>query len=654
MAHHPRSFFIFLCALLILIALPAPGFTIQAAREKAPEDIIKLIAAAGGVKDYPEADNITVFEHVKVGFKANGDYVSTEHGLVKILTENGKKSYSTLEFGYHRRYQEVTIPLARVIYPDGTMMKIPADAIRDGTATDTQEMNIFEENFRRKTITIPDLAVGCSIEYEATTSTHALLKDNYADEFTFQGSEPLLEKTVTITGPADKPLQYVVKNGKVSFSEKKEGSLCTYRWEAKQVPMIVNEPGMVSMGDVATKLVVSTYKSWKEISRYGDSLNDGKIDTNPAMQAMVKKLTAGCTTDEEKILAIFRYISQNIRYMGSSMDVGSFIEPHKATYTFEKQYGVCRDKSVLFASMLKEIGIKCYDVLINVNIETVTEVPSIFFQHAICAVELKDGRLVIMDPTLELSSAFGEPYVGNHHVLLLTREGRDLQVLPPVPAEKSMGTITTETSLDREGNLTGKVHIAGTGYYDLVLRSVNREYPAVQFERLISRLGTRFHPRTSIGDVKSTDPVSLSTPYSLSFSFTTKNYWTPAGKYFLFSLPLATAPFDLAVGNIFTEKTKLKERKYPIDIFSTCGCRQSDRLALPEGFRVVSLPPPVTMKQGPVSLTLSTRMEGQTLVFDSDYRLEKSRLSPADYQDLRKVALALKKFGRTMVILEKK
>ncbi len=652
MQRQSLSVTVLICAVIVLSIL-SPSFA-ETSQKKAPPDIQKMIESAGGTSEYPDADSIIIQEDIEVTYQDNGDYTTRERSLVKILTENGKKDYSTLAFSYHRRYQSVEIPSASVIYPDGSLFEIPKDAVKDTTEAETQEMNIFEENFRRKSITVPNLSVGCCIAYEAVTITKALLKDNYTDVFMFQGSEPILSKKVTINGPASKPLRYIVKNGSLTFKETKQGNRIIYQWEAQKVPMIVTEPGMVPISDVGTKLVMGTFKDWKEISRFGDSLNYDKIDSTPDMKETVKKLTSGLATEDEKILAIFRFISQKIRYMGSAMDVGAFIEPHKASYTFEKQYGVCRDKSVLMASMLREIGVQCDDVLINVNIATVTEIPTVFFQHAICAVKKKDGPVIFMDPTLEISSSMGESYTGDKHVLLLTKEGNDLAVVPHVPAERSLGTIEAATSLDKDGTLTGKVHLSGTGYYDFVLRSINREYTAVQFERLVSRLGTKFHPKTTVSEVVSSNPTDLSKPYSFSFKLATPSYAVPAGKYLLFPLPLSTSCFDLVVSRDFSEYTRLKERKYPLGLFSTCGCVQKDSLSIPEGYAIVSLPPSLTLKKGPITASMEVKAEGRTITFKSDCRIEKARLTPLEYQDLRSVAIELKRFGRSMVILEKK
>jgi hypothetical protein len=426
----------------------------QQAEELKP--VLAEIERAGGLKEHPDANALVVFEETRTVFDESGEFTSTEHALVKILTDKGKQTFATRKLPYHRRYSTVKVILARVIKKDGRALPVTAEFMKDGTMEETQAMNIFEENFRRLSVTFPGVEVGDSIEMTVETHSKPLIQGHYNDLTLFQSIEPVLRKDVSIDGPASKPLRNVVKNGKLEFSEQKKGGRVVYRWRAVNLPKIEQELAMASLADVATRVVTGTFRDWKELSKYGDSLNAGKVDSNEAMKAKVAELTKDCAAQEDKILAIFRYVSQKIRYMGSSMDLGAFIEPHQATYTFEKQYGVCRDKSILMMAMLKEIGVRAYDALINVSRSTDPEIPIIFFEHAICGVVMDDGHIVYMDPTLELSSSFGETYVGGRYVLLLDEQGKDLIKVPPIPAEEGLGTIRGETQVLPDGRFRGR------------------------------------------------------------------------------------------------------------------------------------------------------------------------------------------------------
>ena len=637
--------------LVFLLLLPWTALIPQETEDITP--ILSEIQRAGGLKEHPDANALIIFEDYKSVFQETGEFISTEHTLIKILTDKGKQMFATKRLPYHRRYSTVNVLRALVIKPDGKVVPVPKEAMKDGTMEETQQMNIFEENFRRVNLTFPGIELGDSIETIVETRSKPLIKGHYNDLMIFQFFEPVLRKEATIEGPASLPLHYVVKNGTLEFSREEKGDRVVYRWKVLNSPKIEQELGMVPITDVALKVVASTFKNWAELSRYGDSLNVGKVDSNEALKAKVAELTKGCATEEEKILAIFRYISRKIRYMGSSMDLGAFIEPHQATYTFEKQYGICRDKSILMMAMLNEIGVKAYDAMINVSRQTDPEIPIIFFEHAICGVVLKDGRTVYMDPTLELSSDFGETYVGGRYVLLLDKEGKDLITPPSVPAEKSLGLIKGETKFLPDGSLEGKVNISGKGFYDFVLRSVAKQVPSFQLPMVWSQLGQNLAATIKIENAKAKDFADLATPFDFSFDYKAKDYAVDVGKLTMFKIPFSTQAFDLISLGIFQILSDREERKYPIFLFSTRGCREEEVITIPPGYRVRAVPDPFQIREGPVSLTLTTSTEGDKVFFSSDFRLEEPTLDAKGYQSLRKVVKGLRRFQKAMVILEK-
>jgi len=636
-------------ALVLLLAAPLP-----ATGEKAGPELLALIQEAGGPEAYPDADIVYIDEKIDVAFEEKGDSTARRYKLAKILTEKGKKDLALAKFGYHKRYMEVRILRARVINADGSVVDVGEDAITDGTMTETQAMNILEENFRIKSITFPDLDVGDSVETEVEIISRPVIKDNYNTLEIFQYDQPLVRKTLVINGPSTRPLYHVAKNGALQFTgEEKEGRTF-YTWSAEQVPMIVPEPGMVSFQDVALKLIVSTFKDWQSLSAYGNDLNRGKIDITENMKQKVVELTADKDTPEDKIQAINYFISTNVRYMGSSMDVGAFLEPHEASYTFEKQYGVCRDKSILMMSLLSEIGIESFDTLVNVSSSTEPEIPSIYFEHAVCGVKLPDGKTVYVDPTMELSTAFGEPYMGDLYVLHLDEPGQDLIKLPPIPAEASMGLIEIKSELRPDGLIQGNVSISGKGFYDYVLRTVGQQIKGFQFAMLWQQLGATFLSNNiKVLNPTATDPSDLDEPYRITFSYELPEYVVRADQFSMFRIPSASHAFDLPQIGVIKKLSGLAEREYPLFLFSSRGTTQRESIKLPAGYKVKAFPDPVEIIEGPISLKIETLLEGNTIHFTSDFRIEKSRLSPEEYMMLKKVLKKLDYFQKSMIILEK-
>jgi hypothetical protein len=291
--------------------------------------------------------------------------------------------------------------------------------------------------------------------------------------------------------------------------------------------------------------------------------------------------------------------------------------------------------------------------MINVSRTTDPEIPIIFFEHAICGVVMDDGRIVYMDPTLELSSSFGESYVGGRHVLLMDPGGKDLIQLPPIPAESGLGAIRGETQLLEDGSIQGKVHISGKGFYDFILRSIAKQVPAFQFPMVWQQLGQNLAATIKVENVKASEFADLTKPYEVTFDFKARDYVVDTGKLILFKVPFSTQAFDLVSTGIFQLLADREERKYPIFLFAPRGCREEEVITIPPGYTIRGVPDPVSIKEGPVSLTLNAVVRDNQIVFNSDFRTEVSRLDPEGYQSLRKVVKGLRRFQKAMVILEK-
>ncbi len=598
------------------------------------------------------ADALILREEVSVQYQADGSSVQTVDRQVRVLTEKGRGDYATESYTYYRPHGSIEIELARVVRPDGSIVSVPDGAITDRPLDESQSPEIGGD-FRRKTIAYPDLGLQDTLETRVVFRSRASVPGHYSDFFLFQVVNPVLYKRVEIRGPRSRPLHYAVKGGVLEFeSAPGEPGTVTLRWTGRDMPGITPEPGMVPLPGVALRLLVSTLGDWRELSRLGRAQAAGKADSNEALRQKVAELTGGLADIHSKIMAVFRYVSSEIGYMSASMSVGAFIEPHAATATLERKCGTGRDKSVLMIAMLGEVGVEGAEALVNVSRDTDPEVPSVYFERALCAVKLPDGRTVLMDPTLEFSSSLGETCVGDRPALLLTAAGADLVRQPHSPASRSQGRVQAVSRLGADLGLQSRVHIGGTGYYDFLLRRLARQELGIRYAQLWQRLAAAFHPGARVQGLQLGSPADLARPYEISFDLVDPAYAMGAGRFVLFQMPLSTNFFEVySLG--LPRLAEPESRRYPLSLFSTIEALQEERLSLPDGFRVLAVPDPVEFEAGPLRLLLSTRQEGGQLIFRSDFRCETSILAPQAYPDLRKLVQAWGQSRRSMVVLER-
>ena len=91
--------------------------------------------------------------------------------------------------------------------------------------------------------------------------------------------------------------------------------------------------------------------------------------------------------------ALYDFVAKNFRYVSLSLGVGRY-QPHAASDVLHDQYGDCKDKHTLLASLLEAEGLHADSVLINSSRKLDPDVPSPSqFDHVITMLPMGPGRL---------------------------------------------------------------------------------------------------------------------------------------------------------------------------------------------------------------------------------------------------------------------
>lgn len=642
------------CLAAILAVLAAASLA-QAAGAPQPlglDKAVALLADAGGPVEHPDANSVIVLDETYVEFDESGAYEQYSHSLTKILTDEGIDDNADASVTYHRQYGSVEVVMARVIKSDGTEIVVGDDLITDGTPPQIAAMDIYETNFREKTVVFPGLEVGDAVETLFHETYEPLIDNEFNGLYFLQYVEPMLDVSVTIKGPSSMPLKYVVKSGEAEFSETADGDMTVYRWSRKNAPKLEREAGMAPAAQVATRLLVSTIHTWQELSRYAWKLSDEKCVAEDSVKDVVAEVTRGLTTTDEKIRAIHYWIIRNVRYLGIAMDRSMFLEPHFAAYTLEKEYGVCRDKAVLMVTMLKEIGVPAWVVFINASRKTDTEIPSVFFEHGIVAIKGEDGQYKFIDPTMEMSSSVYASYVGDRWVLVATEEGDDIYQTPHVPASSNAGIITDHSTLSDDGTLTGGVTITGRGMYEEILRTIASQVGPEQVRMMAENMVQQLYAGARMTDFSVSDYEDLYQPVTVKLEYEIDNYMLDADPYRLFRVPAASGQFDVLSGILFGRFVSLEERKYPIALGVTLGVEEKGIVEIPAGYKVRNFPDDVEFQQGSIGLSMkyeflpAAENGGKAAVqYTRVMSLDDPQISPEDYLALKE---AVRLAGRSV------
>ena len=404
------------CSLVLLLAL-AGGLV-------AGDDVPSWMreASSASVPSYPpKVPAVVLLSETSIAVEDNGRVTTTEREAIRILSRDGRKEARAMAY-YYAGSSKVKDFHAWMIRPSGEVKKYDKNHILDMTAAPN---DVYNEVRARAVMAEDDADPGAVFGYESVTEEKSVFTQF---EYAFQGNLPALTSRFSLTLPAGWRPEAVTFNGNVPM----QTSNSAYTWELRNLPYIEDEPSSPSMAALAQRIAVSYVPpenakaimgrvftgGWPDVSRWLAELEDPQATPNAEISDKVRALTAGASTEFDRIRAIGRYV-QSVKYVAiqTGLGRGGGYKPHTAAEVFQKQYGDCKDKANQMRTMLKVAGIPSYAVSIYSGDPTYVRDnwPSPKqFNHAIIAVKVGDatvspaiadapklGRLLYFDPTDE-------------------------------------------------------------------------------------------------------------------------------------------------------------------------------------------------------------------------------------------------------------
>lgn len=595
-------------ALLHLAALPARGGTNDYAGARwALADTAKVMAAANAITPaaYPNCDMAMVEQRSVRVFRADGTGEAQDETFTKVLTEKGRRANRTLALSFMLPYSTVSVPTLEILKPDGQVEPVDVAANSKETIDDSQMAeNIYDPNSKILLVNIPKLEVGDVVHsVTRTTTERPIIPGQFSEENVLEGSGYIRHLTYEVFAPAGRPLQRIALRAEIpgavtdSAQTNADGSV-TYLWTVANVPRMFDEPAMPPYEMTLQRLYVSTLPDWQAVSEWYWNLSQPHLDaTTPAMRETVSNLTAGATTDLEKIKAVFYYVSKKVRYMGLTpeKDRPGF-EPHDVCLTFGKKYGVCRDKAALLVAMLREAGLRAYPVLISVGTKRDPVVPDPDFNHAIVGVETGKGSYTLMDPTDENTRDLLPSYDCDQSYLICRPEGEKLLTSPVKPPEQNLMRVRTTGTLSAAGELDARTDLSFEGVNDDAYRNAFVKMKPDDVRRFFERDLKYVLPGAKLKSLTLT-PASLldmSSNLHVTIEFSAAGLIASGHGKAIVTLPWIGK--GVGILNFILRDAGLEKRKYPMQTGTTGGLDEEVSLKLGTGFdQVVSLPqcPPV-------------------------------------------------------------
>ena len=607
---------------------------------------------------YPDAAVILLKDREYARYEADGTSETVDECSYRIMNYAGLLEMRQLEMGFNSAYGTLEVTGLAITKPDGRRIEPdPGKLTKIGIDPEQMNSRIYDPAHRQLVLRVPDLEVGDTLDVVIRRRTvKARIPGEWSDICVLQADFPILDYEYTVDAPEEKPLRSIaVKDGipgTLDFTERRADGRILYRWTARKVPQAFPEPAMPTLHSCCQRVLVSTVKQWQDISRWYDRLCAPRLAAvNAAMRRKVAELVAGKKLETDRIDALFRFVSQEIRYTGiTDEEQAPGYEPHDVALTFDRGHGVCRDKAALLTAMLRLAGTEAYMVLFMAGTPKDAEVPNINFNHAIVAAVV-GGEYVLMDPTSETVSEWFPSYLAGESYLVARPEGETLRTAPPTPAEKNLLTITTDAALDASGELTGRIDAAFTGFYDQAYRSAIAEWSEAEIRNCFTARLRRELPGAQLKSVAVRPEAirDMSRPLEVTLEFSAP---APAGELPGVRLPaLPQLARSLGLLDSLYQAAALNRRRFPLRTMPR-AVRERITVRLPDTETVVALPESVRCERpGVFQFRSDWRREDRAVTLESRFAVDAMRVAPADYPALKQALARVAAAGRALPLL---
>jgi transglutaminase-like putative cysteine protease len=586
----------------------------------------------------PEHDEKTtavlLYSEVILTAQPNGKLKRLDRRVYRILRPDGR------EFGIVR---EDVDSQTRVNSLRG--WSIPAE----GKGYDVGERDVVESSLagvengelmsdvRTRVLRIPAATPGSIVGYEVEIEERPYVM---TDEWAFEDTVPVRETHYTLQLPPG----WSFKASWLNHAEQAADSSVGGRthWVLRDLRPIAVEAQMPPWQGIAGRLVISLlppdgqprgFQSWREMGVWYQGLARGRTEPSPQIKQKVIELTQTAATPLDKMKVLAAFVQNDVRYVAIELGIGG-LQPHAATDVFANRYGDCKDKATLLKSMLAEIGVESDYFLINTErgAITATTVPNLGFNHAILAIHLpagsadpallavtqsgRLGRILFFDPTDTLTP-FGRlrGVLQSSYGMLVTADGGELLSTPQLPGEASSIQRTAKMTLDETGTLRGDVHETWSGDMASAQRAAARASTQAtdRIRPVESVAADSFSSFDILKAVVINGPVN-DRPYEWDYTIEAPRYAKTAGDLLL------VRPRILGSKTSALLETK-EPRRQPIEFPGPERDTDVFEIALPAGYEVDELPPPVSADYGFVAYQSKTELLGHTLRYTRTFEI---------------------------------
>lgn len=336
----------------------------------------------------------------RIDFAAERE-VAVRQSIARVFVNSaGAQQGGNLQVRVETQRSKLRIDRAYLLLPGGKRQPVDPDSIQ---ISDPTTPELFSDD---KEVVLPlhGIVPGAVAFFEYVITRN--LRDDplpWHDTLNLKSSVPVLASEIVVA--SESGIEGIDWSTNDPGLECDEGVQLVCR-RAEADPLLM-DPAVRSYFDFVPHLAVGEKGSWATLSAAVAGLVDANADVSPEIQKEVERVRRQFDTPSERAAELYRVVANQVRYLGFEHG-DSAVVPHKASQTWDRRFGDCKDKVTLFVAMARELGIDATPVLTSFTYfepeSAVLPIASYFDHMIVCTSALpRDGGCV--DVTLANSPA---------------------------------------------------------------------------------------------------------------------------------------------------------------------------------------------------------------------------------------------------------
>ena len=387
-----------------------------------------------------------------------------------------------------------------------------------------------------------------------------------------------------------------------------------------------------------------SYSSWQSFGKFIYELNSERDDLSIELKTTLDKLTAGINSEKEKAKIIYEFMQDNTRYVSIQYGIGGH-QPMLASEVEENGYGDCKALSNYTYAMLNYVGVDAKYSLIKAGDdggEFDEDIAYSPFNHVILCLPNKGDTLWLECTSQKNPFGFLGDFTGNRKALVITSEGGELSSTTKYTEKENIKNrnLIVEISENGDAKVSLKQQNNGIFYSDLTFLN----------DETLQEQKKYFYEKLSMKNLR-IDKIKLNV-YKDILPKAEMNMELELSSYAKVSSSRIFLPLNMYYNGYRLRKNK--DRKGKIRNKFAFVINDSITYNIPKGYKVESIPKPVSIKNEFGEFSSSVRFINNQVIYYRKYHLKEGGFSADKFDEFYKFKYKKQKADRKKIVLVKK